>query len=82
MFNIEFFSCSWRSKPDRYFHALPHFNIQDNHALCSDLSCDTKDHEGLCRNNENYNLVGVEGEIVQCPKMFIKIGMEMKEIYS
>jgi hypothetical protein len=49
--------------------------------LCSDPRCDNKDHDGLCRNNENYNWERVEGDILYCPKIFIKIGMEMKEIY-
>jgi hypothetical protein len=50
--------------------------MQDNHAPCSDLSCDNKEYDSLGRNNENYNLVGVEVEINYCPKIFIKIGME------
>jgi uncharacterized pyridoxamine 5'-phosphate oxidase family protein len=55
--------------------------MQDHHALCSDLSCNNKDHEGLCRNNGNYNWVRVKGGIIYRPKIFIKIGMEMKEMY-
>jgi hypothetical protein len=55
--------------------------MQDIHALFSDLSCENKDYDGLCRNYENYNWVEVEGEIIYCQKIFIKIGMEMKERY-